>query len=70
MAPDDDDDVPPMAPFVAPLLEEPPEPKSPPELPEACPLGVCARTGAMTPAAKVAIIAAEIPTFLKLITCS
>jgi hypothetical protein len=66
--PDDEDD---MFPFFAPLLEEAPEPKFPPELPEDCPLGVCASAGGMTPAAKVAIIATDIPYALKLITrCS
>ena len=68
--PEDEDDVLLIAPFVPPLLDEPPEAKSPPELPEDCPLGVCAGTGAMAPAAKVAITTAEIPNALKLIACS
>jgi hypothetical protein len=66
--PEDEDVLP--VPFVPPLLEEPPEPKSPPELPEACSPGVCASTGVRAPVAKVAIIAAVIPYALKLITCS
>jgi hypothetical protein len=70
MAPEDEDEVLPMFPFVPPLLDEAPEAKSPPELPEACPLGVCASRGVMAPTAKEAIITVEIPNALKLITCS